>query len=294
MNDTYPERLASHGRPGVIDPVKPISVALSRGENSVWLTLPATKEEMKKALLDIDAVGKGYSITDYRTSLDIPVRASMVGDDINMINYLTARLVSMPLKERDLLQAVMETPDAPATTAEMIDLTFNTTRFTLVRNVENTEELAAHHIFTSGLVNMPPSWKNGIDLYAFGTNLEELLKGVYTQKGYLHPMENPWQRTFTKESVVPDEYRIDNYLKNAELSVEQGYDLIDGIINNEKPRGADLTDGQTHEEMRELAPETLPEEKQSVIGQLRECQEASLSFLKENGTSAKTCDERER
>lgn len=27
----------------------------------------------------------------------------------------------------------------------------------------------------------------------------------------------------------------DNYLKNAELHTEQGYDLIDGIINNTPP-----------------------------------------------------------
>ncbi len=27
----------------------------------------------------------------------------------------------------------------------------------------------------------------------------------------------------------------DNYLKNAELATEQGYDLIDGIINNTPP-----------------------------------------------------------
>ena len=61
-----------------------------------------------------------------------------------------------------------------------------------------------------------------------------------------------------------------DYLKNAEMSVEGNYNMVgDGIINNVARRD-DLTDGQTWEEMRNLAPETLPEEKQSVLERLRE------------------------
>lgn len=45
--------------------------------------------------------------------------------------------------------------------------------------------------------------------------------------------------------------------------------MIDGIVNNDPPVRADLTDGQTHEEVRELAPETLPNEKPSIMEKLR-------------------------
>ena len=61
----------------------------------------------------------------------------------------------------------------------------------------------------------------------------------------------------------------ENYLRNAELDLEgrKGqYNMIDGIVNNDPPVRADLTDGQTHEEIRELAPETLPNEKPSIMG----------------------------
>ena len=64
----------------------------------------------------------------------------------------------------------------------------------------------------------------------------------------------------------------DNYLRNAELDLEGekgNYNMIDGIVNNDPPIRADLTDGQTHEEVRELAPETLPNEKPSVMEKLR-------------------------
>jgi hypothetical protein len=58
-------------------------------------------------------------------------------------------------------------------------------------------------------------------------------------------------------------------LAAAEMSTEQNYNMIDGQVNNEKAR-LDLTDGQTHEEIRELAPETLPPEKPSVLDHIRE------------------------
>jgi hypothetical protein len=52
----------------------------------------------------------------------------------------------------------------------------------------------------------------------------------------------------------------------VEMSTEQNYNMIDGLHNNMAVPKADLTDGQTHEEIRELAPETLAGEKPSVLG----------------------------
>ena len=64
----------------------------------------------------------------------------------------------------------------------------------------------------------------------------------------------------------------ENYLHNAELDLEGesgNYNMIDGIVNNAPPARADLTDGQTFEELKELAPETLPSEKPSIMEKLR-------------------------
>ncbi|MDL2234673.1 DUF4314 domain-containing protein [Christensenellaceae bacterium OttesenSCG-928-L17] len=61
-----------------------------------------------------------------------------------------------------------------------------------------------------------------------------------------------------------------NPIATVELSTEQNYNMVDGIRNNMAVEKADLTDGQTHEELRELAPETLPGEKPSVLEQIRE------------------------
>ena len=64
----------------------------------------------------------------------------------------------------------------------------------------------------------------------------------------------------------------ENYLKNAEL-YEEGqtgnYNMLNGTIDNEPPVRPDLTDGQTHEEIRELAQQTLPGEKPSLMERLK-------------------------
>lgn len=64
----------------------------------------------------------------------------------------------------------------------------------------------------------------------------------------------------------------ENYLRNAEL-YEEGqtgnYNMLDDRIDNEPPERPDLTDGQTYAEIRELAPETLPEEKPSLLDKLK-------------------------
>lgn len=56
----------------------------------------------------------------------------------------------------------------------------------------------------------------------------------------------------------------------VEMSTEQNYNMIDGQRNNMAHEKADLTDGQTHAELQELAPETLPTQKPSVLEQIRE------------------------
>lgn len=63
---------------------------------------------------------------------------------------------------------------------------------------------------------------------------------------------------------------VDNYLKNAEMSAEQNYTMLDGLINNEAPKKADLTDGQTYEEILELAPETISDKKASISDKLKQ------------------------
>ena len=58
----------------------------------------------------------------------------------------------------------------------------------------------------------------------------------------------------------------------VEVDAEQNYNMIDGVRNNEAVPKPDLTDGQTFAEIKDLAPETLPEAERP------EHNEAELNF----------------
>ena len=96
-------------------------------------------------------------------------------------------------------------------------------------------------------------------------------KNLFTGK------DTRWERHDVAGIIHPDHIppwaheKLPNYLKSAEMSLEQNYNQIDGTINNIASQKADLTDGQTFDEIRELAPETLAKaEKSSILGQLKE------------------------
>ena len=64
----------------------------------------------------------------------------------------------------------------------------------------------------------------------------------------------------------------ENYLRNTELDLEGesgNYNMIDGVVNNAPPARPDLTDGQTYDEIRELAPEMLLDDKPSILEKLK-------------------------
>jgi hypothetical protein len=82
-----------------------------------------------------------------------------------------------------------------------------------------------------------------------------------------------------------------NYLASAEKSDEGNYNQIDGQINNEPPRRADLTDGQTHDEIAELVTQASQpaDKKPSIGGKLRAGKEKADASkgLKPVGTTKK-------
>jgi|GEM_PF-2171533 len=84
-------------------------------------------------------------------------------------------------------------------------------------------------------------WGNYFDTFAEAAQNYIARTIVHMSGGGIHEMQR--QRTF-----------------EFEKSAEQNYNMIDGLVNNAPPE-LDLTDGQTHEEIKELAPETLLENK---------------------------------
>ena len=101
-----------------------------------------------------------------------------------------------------------------------------------------------------------------------GLTMDQYMEFARLQEGVLRQFTPRREILFAGQPFQAPE----NYFRNAELDLEGekgNYNMIDGIVNNDPPVRADLTDGQTHEEIRELAPETLPNEKHSIMEKLR-------------------------
>lgn len=102
-----------------------------------------------------------------------------------------------------------------------------------------------------------------------GLSAEQYAEFAALRDGVLRQFEQTREILFAGQPFQPPA----NYLRNAELMMESAkgnYNMSDdGLINNEPPVRADLTDGQTHDEIAELAPETLPDAKPSIMEQLK-------------------------
>lgn len=101
-----------------------------------------------------------------------------------------------------------------------------------------------------------------------GLTMRQYEEFARLQDGVLSQFTLSREILFAGQPFQPPE----SYLRNAEL-YEEGqtgnYNMLDGRLNNEPPVRPDLTDGQTYEEMKELAPETLQGDKLSLMERLK-------------------------
>lgn len=106
------------------------------------------------------------------------------------------------------------------------------------------------------------------DMLDRGLTMDQYEEFARLRDGVLRQFEPQREILFAGQPFQPPE----NYLRNAEL-YEEGqtgnYNMLDGRLNNEPPVRPDLTDGQTYEEIQALAPETLPQEKPSLMERLK-------------------------
>ena len=98
-----------------------------------------------------------------------------------------------------------------------------------------------------------------------GLTVEQYNEFAKLQDGVLRQFELQRAILFAGQQFQAPE----NYLKSIEMATEANYNMIDGSLNNQPPSRADLTDGQTHDEIMELAPETLHDNNPSVLEQLK-------------------------
>ena len=181
-----------------------------------WLSMPATKEELHKAMRSVgitadnpqDFFIHGYSDREDR---HIALPYDMVcAAQVDELNFLAARLETLDASGIAALNAATQRRNGFENIGQLIDFTYNEDFFVHIPEVHNLRELGDYYLNKSGMVQMPAEWKNSIDPIAFGRNAAAQEKGSFTEYGYLVESGDEWEKHFEGRDV-PEEYRIMSY-----------------------------------------------------------------------------------
>ena len=181
-----------------------------------WLSMPATKEELHKAMRSVgitadnpqDFFIHGYSDREDRhTALPYDMVCAAQVDELN---FLAARLETLDASGIAALNAATQRKNGFENIGQLIDFTYNEDFFVHIPEVHNPRELGDYYLNKSGMVQMPAEWKNSIDLIAFGRNAAAQEKGSFTEYGYLVESGDAWEKHF-EGCDVPEDYRIMSY-----------------------------------------------------------------------------------
>ena len=181
-----------------------------------WLSMPATKEELHKAMRSVgitadnpqDFFIHGYSDREDRhTALPYDMVCAAQVDELN---FLAARLETLDASGIAALNAATQRKNGFENIGQLIDFTYNEDFFVHIPEVHNPRELGDYYLNKSGMVQMPAEWKNSIDLIAFGRNAAAQEKGSFTEYGYLVESGDAWEQHFEGRDV-PEDYRIMSY-----------------------------------------------------------------------------------
>ena len=181
-----------------------------------WLSMPATKEELHKAMRSVgitadnpqDFFIHGYSDREDR---HIALPYDMVcAAQVDELNFLAARLETLDASGIAALNAATQRRNGFENIGQLIDFTYNEDFFVHIPEVHTPRELGDYYLNKSGMVQMPAEWKNSIDPIAFGRNAAAQEKGSFTEYGYLVESGDEWEKHFEGRDV-PEEYRIMSY-----------------------------------------------------------------------------------
>ena len=207
-----------------------------------WLSMPATKEELHKAMQSVGITADnpqeffihGYSDREGR---HIALPYDMVcAAKVDELNFLAARLETLDASGIAALNAATQRKNGFENIGQLIDFTYNEDFFVHIPEVHNPRELGDYYLNKSGMVQMPAEWKNSIDPIAFGRNAAAQEKGSFTEYGYLVESGDAWEKHFEGRDV-PEDYRIMSYPQpTAELDAAPAAQAAVPEATSQEPR----------------------------------------------------------
>ena len=212
-----------------------------------WVSFPTDPETMAEVFKRIgigscDAFGNRYEeffITDYECY--VPGLYDKFGEyeSLDELNMLANKIEDLDEYDYQIVAAALEMGVGGSSVADIINLTENLDCFELYPDIEDESDLGYYLVNDSGLYDTASmgTLADYIDYKSLGRDAAINEDSMFTQYGYLVRTSDPSYIIYDGKNMQED-YKLHagsyNYLENAEMALEDDYNLIDGIINNGK------------------------------------------------------------
>lgn len=179
-----------------------------------WLPLPGNRAAVQ-ALFDrlgITLGGGGltadYSIAKAR-NLPFPELEAAAGQPgtIDAWNWLAAAFGRLGPGDLAMAAAVAKA-DHLCQISDFLCLACHTDAYCLIPEAGNEQELGEYHLYHSGLISMPPEWKEAVDPAVLGGLIACKEQGRFLPQGYLMKFAHA-PVTVCDLSAIPAEYQIE-------------------------------------------------------------------------------------
>ena len=246
-----------------------------------------------------------WFITDYDCYVDGLYDKLGEYESLDELNYLASKLDEMSQGEYEQFQAAMEIGDHSSSVQEIINLTENLDCYDIYPGVHDHNDLGRYYIEELDSMQVPEHLQNYIDYEAYGRDVALDEAGDFTSFGYVRDTGNSFHEYYDGEhGSIPEVYRVmtfqdaelaqkymehfrqpeqfinlggqiiavplelekDNPLRTAEMTLEDDYNMIDGVINNGRR-------GEETEKAAESSTEKKPSIRERLEDARKECSE---------------------
>ena len=186
-----------------------ITLNITKDRQHVDIDFPCLEEVLTDALKKIGVNDELDTKQMVSEVVDFEMLSLLEGREVDLdeINYLAKRLDAMTKKELDKFSVVaqMEGYDNPK---DLINLTFNERRYTLIQNIEDMTAIGRMHTLTREMA-IPADKSKDAEYAKIGRELIESGKGQWTEKGLLFINEDiPFEEVYKGETFPSFPYKV--------------------------------------------------------------------------------------
>ena len=193
-----------------------IELKLRNGDKETVIDFPCTEEFITKRLRDIGITAELPPPVYVAEVLDGDGAELLAGKEVDLdeVNYLAKHLEAMTKAETDKF-AVVAKKEGFSSAKDLINLTFNGRRYTLIQNVGDMTSVGRTHMIARNIA-IPVDRSKDIEYAKIGKELLESGKGVWTEKGLLFVNDDiPFEEVYRGETFPPFPYK--EYLLEMEV-----------------------------------------------------------------------------